>query len=136
MWNASASVPTGLYLRVAGAPATGDLVLVAPPATVAHLAAERGYLPPNVPLIKRIAASEGDRVCVVGETIWINGEHRADSLLVDSQSRPLPHWTGCRELEKGEVFLLTEAAASFDSRYFGPVMASDLRGRLIPLWID
>ncbi|RVC82503.1 S26 family signal peptidase, partial [Mesorhizobium sp. M2A.F.Ca.ET.046.02.1.1] len=40
-------------------------------------------------------------------------------------------------LTKDEVFLLgNETNRSFDSRYFGPVPAQKIIGRLVPLWTE
>src|SRR5512132_3425293 len=53
VWNASASAHIGLYRVVPGADVErGDMVLVRPPESVRQLAAERGYLPQKVPLVK------------------------------------------------------------------------------------
>src|SRR5215510_3209158 len=54
VWNASASAPIGLYRVLSGNAVRGDLVLVRTPNSVRQLAAERGYLPATVPLVKRI----------------------------------------------------------------------------------
>ena len=54
MWNGSASAPVGLYRIDASATIRwGDLVLVHPPEAARKLAVERGYLPADVPLVKR-----------------------------------------------------------------------------------
>lgn len=135
VWNASASAPVGLYRLVAGQPGRGDLILVRPPEGVARLAAERGYLPLGMPLVKRIAALLGDRVCTADGAISVNGTAVASILARDGTGRPMPRWSGCRTLRSGEVFLLMAGAPdSFDSRYFGPVPASAVIGRLVPLW--
>ncbi len=135
VWNASASAPIGLYRLVAGQPGRGDLVLVQPPEGVARLAAERGYLPLGVPLVKRIAALAGDRVCGAGGGISIDGIHVASILARDGWGRSMPRWSGCRTLGSGEVFLLMAGVSeSFDSRYFGPIPATAVIGRLAPLW--
>jgi type IV secretory pathway protease TraF len=64
VWNATASAPVGLYVRLPeSAPKRGDLVLVRPPVAIAQFASRRGYLPVNVPLIKRITALSGDTIC-------------------------------------------------------------------------
>ncbi|PZV34872.1 S26 family signal peptidase [Mesorhizobium kowhaii] len=137
VWNASASAPVGLYRVAAGSPARADLVLARPPKSVADLAAERGYLPRNVPLVKGLAALPGEHVCAFNDAIIIAGEIVARRLTTDSQSRPLPWWSGCRNLSDDEVFLLgSEVNRSFDSRYFGPVPAANIIGRLVPLWTD
>ncbi|OIR00514.1 peptidase S26 [mine drainage metagenome] len=134
VWNASASAPVGLYLVVPGAPMRGDLVLVRTPETVAMLADERGYLPAGVPLIKHIAAGPGNHVCARDDVIFIEGTAVARQLSTDHTGRVLPRWDDCRVLAQGEFFLLNEAEDSFDSRYFGPVFASDIIERLAPLW--
>jgi conjugative transfer signal peptidase TraF len=122
VWNASASAPRGLYWVAPDAIARGDLVLAELPPVARRLAAERGYLPLGVPLVKRVAALGGDVVCSVRKTVSIN--HRA-----------LPSWRGCRKLAADEVFLLVPAVAdSFDGRYFGPIKDSAVTGKLVPLW--
>lgn len=137
VWNASASAPIGLYRVVPGAPERGALVLVRAPKSVAKLAAERAYLPLNVPLVKRVAALSGEEVCTFNEAIIIDGAVVARRLEADTAGRPLPWWNGCRKLAGGELFLLTDDhSGSFDSRYFGPVPAGNVIGRLVPLWTE
>lgn len=136
IWNASASAPIGLYRVVAGAPERGDFILVRLPKSIEKLAAIRGYLPAGVPLIKRVAAVAGDDVCAFNGAIIVNGEIVARQRKVDRVGRSLPRWKECRELVQGEFFLLGDALASFDSRYFGPVTSARVIGRLAPLWID
>ena len=136
VWNASASTPIGLYRVTSGAPTRGDLVLVQPSKSIAKLAAERGYLPAGVPLIKRIAAMSGDDVCAFDGAIIINGDVVAYQLKVDREGRPMPRWDACRTLTGDEIFLLLTPAGSFDSRYFGPVPRAQIIGRLVPLWTE
>lgn len=138
VWNTSASAPIGLYLvQPHVLPNHGDMALIDPPASAAKLAVERGYLPPGVPLVKRIAAVSGDTVCAIGPVIFIDGKQLAERLATDALGRPLPVWQGCRILGDGEVFPLMAAVPdSFDGRYFGPVSASQVLGRLVALWTD
>ena len=138
VWNASASAPIGLYRVLSARPIqSGDMVLARPPDRVRTLAAERGYLPANVPLVKRIVGVGGDLVCAIGDDIFVGGRPVATRLDHDRIGRPLPAWTGCRCLEADEVFLLMEGVSdSFDGRYFGPVLLSSIIGRLVPLWTE
>lgn len=137
VWNASASAPVGLYRVLPGNAARGDLVLVRTPDSMRQLAAERGYLPQNVPLVKRVAAASGDIVCAAGDAISINGRVVAERLARDRLGRPLPTWSGCHLLDGAEAFLLMEGVSdSFDGRYFGPVPTADIIGRLVPLWVE
>ena len=109
VWNASASAPLGLYgVARDQAVLRGDLLLVEPPDAARRLASERGYLPADVPLVKRVAALPGDTVCGAGLAITINGRQVVERLSADSRGRPLPAWEGCRVLRGGEVFLLME----------------------------
>ncbi len=134
VWNASLSVPVGLYRVASGIPKLGDLVLVRTPDAVKTLANERRYLPASVPLVKRIAAVSGDAVCISNLSVFINGKRIVRQLNTDRAGRTLPHWKGCRRLARDEFFLLGNAPDSFDSRYFGPVKKTRVIGRLVPLW--
>lgn len=137
VWNASASAPVGLYWVIHAAPARGDLVLADLPPDARRLAAERGYLPASVPLVKRVAAQAGDTVCADDETVSINGRPVAVRLARDRLGRALPAWIGCRVLAEDELFLLmADAPGSFDGRYFGPVQRTAVMGRLVPLWTE
>ncbi|RUU01118.1 S26 family signal peptidase [Mesorhizobium sp. USDA-HM6] len=137
VWNASASAPIGLYGLGLGAARTGDFLAVRLPKMVAALADQRGYLPSGVPLVKRIAAVPGAHVCAFNDAIIIDGKIAARRVPTDAQGRTLPWWNECRVLGRHEVFLLNgEAPGSFDSRYFGPVPAANIIGRLVPLWTE
>ncbi|MEO7690738.1 MAG: S26 family signal peptidase [Sphingomonas sp.] len=137
IWNASGSVPVGLYrMRPALAPKVGDLVAVLPPRALAGLLAERHYLPRGVPMLKHVAATFGQLVCRIGTRITVDGKHLGDALERDHLGRALPNWKGCRVLARGDVFLMNpDVPDSFDGRYFGPLPATTITGRLTPLWI-
>lgn len=136
LYNPSASVARGWYLIVpAPQLEVGMLVIARIPVWAARLAAARDYLPITVPVIKRIAARGGEHVCERAGILSIEGRPAARALTADSAGRPLPAWRGCRDLRANEFVLLGEGAAdSYDSRYFGPVVASAITGRAIPLW--
>ena len=136
VWNASASAPLGFYwISRDQAVSRGDLVLAALPEAARRLAAERDYLPAGVPVVKRVVAFAGDVVCADSGIVVINDRVAAQTLPMDRRDRPLPAWSGCRALDDSEVFLLMEDVRdSFDSRYFGPIEATAIIGRLVPLW--
>jgi conjugative transfer signal peptidase TraF len=135
VWNASASAPIGLYRAMRGSGVRrGDMVVAWTPAPERRLAAARHYLPANVPLVKRVAAAGGDRVCASGQTVSINGSVAARRLARDSGGRPLPWWSGCRRLAPGEYLLLMDTARSFDGRYFGVTREAEIVGRARLLW--
>ena len=134
VWNASPSVPLGLYRIDLGPVRRFDLVLIRLPPDVAELAARRNYLPKSTYLIKFVLAVAGDQVCRLGDRIFVRGVLAARALARDSLGRPMPSWQGCRQLASGDLFLLADNQQSFDSRYFGVVSASDAVGRAVPLW--
>lgn len=136
LWNASASSKIGLYLVTSASQArVGDMVVAWAPARARRLAAMRGYLPFNVPLVKRVGAEAGTRICAVGGGIFINGRMTAHRRLRDPSGRTMPWWSGCRLLRPGELFLLTPGMPSaFDGRYFGVTRGDELVGKARLLW--
>jgi conjugative transfer signal peptidase TraF len=118
-----------------GAISRGDLVLARLPDAASRLAAHRGYPPPDVPVVKHVAAIFGDIVSADSGIVLIENRVAARTLLMDQDGRSLPTWHGCRPLAEGEIFLLNQSVvASFDGRYCGPISSSAVIGRLRPLW--
>jgi conjugative transfer signal peptidase TraF len=136
VWNASASSPPGLYLVAATRRvAAGDMVIAWAPPEARRLGAERHYLPSNVPLVKRVEAVAGDRVCAVGDTIIVNGRIAVLRRTHDGAGRPMPWWAGCEALHEGDLFLLTpDVPDSFDGRYFGITRPSEVVGAARLIW--
>jgi conjugative transfer signal peptidase TraF len=135
VWNASTSAPVGLYqVRTDELPDPGDMVVAWTPQPARALAAARRYIPANVPLVKRVAAASGDRVCASGEAISINGRRTAARRRADAAGRPMPWWHGCRVLARHEYLLLMDSRNSFDGRYFGPTGRTEIVGRAALLW--
>jgi conjugative transfer signal peptidase TraF len=136
VWNASESVPLGLYrVQPADTLAVTDLVVAAPPEPLANFLAQRTYLPLGVPLIKRVLALPGQSVCREDLLISVDGIAMGTALPRDRRGRVLPIWRGCRAIAQGEVFLMNwDEPASLDGRYFGPIPSSSIIGRAEPLW--
>jgi conjugative transfer signal peptidase TraF len=145
-YNPSDSVAVGWYRieplghRAASLPrplSVDSIVLVPLPAEAAALAAQRGYLPVRVPLLKRVGAVSPQEVCVASGIVRIDGVPAAAVLPADRLGRSLPSWQQCRRLEPGELFLLSVTnPASFDSRYFGPIAVSTVIGVAHPVWLE
>lgn len=133
VWNASASAALGLYRIADRAPELGDLVLVRPDADFENLIVARGYLPEDIPLLKRVAALHGAQICRDDAAIFINGIHVAKALRVDSKGRFMPVWRGCISLTDAEIFLLNAPANSLDGRYFGATKVEHVIGVAIPV---
>tara|TARA_B100000378_G_scaffold276786_1_gene275500 strand:+ start:1862 stop:2437 length:576 start_codon:yes stop_codon:yes gene_type:complete len=146
VYNASDSVPVGWY-RITPLDSVSDtepdsipvgsIVLTRLPPRAAALANQRGYLPLQVPLLKRVGAIAPQHVCIAGGTVRIDGEPVATVLRTDALGRPLPSWQPCRQLIGGELFLLSVTnPASFDSRYFGPVSRESVIGMAQPIHLE
>ncbi len=136
IWNASASVPIGLYaVRPTGVLIVTDLVVVRPPEPLANWLDERRYLPKGAPLIKRVAGLPGQKICRDGLVVSVDGIAMALARERDHADRPLPVWRGCFTLLSGQVFLLNwDEPASLDGRYFGAFPIESVIGRAAPLW--
>jgi conjugative transfer signal peptidase TraF len=136
IWNASKSVPIGLYqLQPAGRLAVTELVAVRPPEPLATFLDLNGYLPMGVPMLKRVLALPGQTVCRNGLTISVDGIDMGDALARDSRRRPLPVWQGCRVVGVDELFLMNwQSEDSLDGRYFGFVPSSSVIGKVLPVW--
>jgi conjugative transfer signal peptidase TraF len=133
LWNASASVPIGLYWIENHSPNQGDIGVLQLPEWAALIASERQYLRRGAWLLKPIAASKGDLVCRFDAYVFVNGKLVARALLADKKHRPMPQWRGCMTLKSEQVFLLSKRKDSFDSRYFGPVDRASIAGTAKPM---
>lgn len=136
IWNASASLPTGLYMIRYHVPRRGDLVLAKLPEWARLIADRRGYLPANVPALKRVVAISGDRVCRVDRTISVNAKPIAWVRKTDRFERNMQTWSGCVVLDESQVFLLADRPESFDGRYFGVTKLADVLGVARPVWTE
>src|ERR1700684_4247332 len=73
IWNASNSVPVGLYrVRPVTTLNVTELVAVRPPDPLATFLDLNGYLPIGVPMLKRVLALPGQTVCRDGLTIAVD----------------------------------------------------------------
>ena len=130
--NETASLPPGVYVRTAEPARPGAIITLSPPPLA------RGYLsalgaPPDARLLKRVAAGPGETVCRDARRLsWPRGTVAA--LIRDRRGRPLPAWRGCRRLGPDELIVVGDSAASFDSRYFGPVRLTAVDGVYREVW--
>jgi conjugative transfer signal peptidase TraF len=136
VWNASASAPIGLYAVTPDASVNpGDMVIAKVPDPWRMIAAQRRYIPANVPLVKRVAAAAGDEVCALGEEIFVNGKWIAERRVADAKGRPMKSWSGCVWLRGRQLFLLmSDSPESFDGRYFGVTDGGLVVGKARLLW--
>lgn len=138
IWNASASVPLGLYaIQDVNQFRVGDLLVATPPPEIEEFLTNGRYIPAGVPLIKHIAALPGQTICRIGNTITVDLHVVGQARTLDSKDRPLPYWHGCLTLGPQQIFLMNAAVSdSLDGRYFGPFERNDIVGRAVPIWTD
>jgi conjugative transfer signal peptidase TraF len=136
VWNASESVPLGLYrLRPVDNLFITELLAVQPPEPLAIFLDMNGYLPAGVPMLKRVAALPGQTVCRSGLIVYVDATEMGEARNRDDRGRPLPKWQGCRVVGEGELFVMNwQSAESLDGRYFGFLPASAVIGRAIAVW--
>lgn len=128
--NESRSLPPGLYLRQPGARLTLGAVVAAEPPPEARRYLTGLGVDPDMSLLKRVAALPGQPACAQGRQVLT--PLRPAFTAAPSASAPAP-WRECRLLAADEVFLLGDSAWSYDSRYFGPVRRSEVRGVYRPV---
>lgn len=140
--NSSPSLPLGLYRTAA----TGNLVEFCPSGLYSILSAIRGYRGPGVcidgamPLLKPIAGRPGDIVTVTREGTTVNGRlvPNTKALKIDSKGRALYGWPrGIYQVRPGQLWVLSSYSyRSFDSRYYGPIKASQVRAHVVPVIVQ
>ncbi|BAP81948.1 conjugative transfer signal peptidase TraF [Bradyrhizobium diazoefficiens] len=141
--NMTASYPRGLWRieTLDRAAATGDLVFICPPDTAEfERAFARGYIRRGLcaggisPLIKTVVAVSGQQVDVA-EQVSIDGYPLPDSDVrqTDAAGRPLLAFAG-GVIPDGELYLHSDFAGSYDSRYFGPIPSSGVLGLARPVF--
>ncbi|MGA0565380.1 conjugative transfer signal peptidase TraF [Ancylobacter sp. VNQ12] len=140
--NLTRSYPLGLWRiePLDRPPAAGDLVFICPPDSAAfRMARERGYLGGGLcpgwfsPLIKTVVATEG-QATEIGAGVSVDGRPipHSDLRPTDAAGRALTAFSG-GPVSPGSLFLHSDFAGSYDSRYFGPIPASGVLGRAHPL---
>lgn len=136
VWNASDSVPIGLYrLQPAEKLFVTELLAVQPPEPLATFLDVSGYLPAGIPMLKRVLALPGQTVCRTGLAVTVDATEMGEARDRDGRGRPLPKWQGCRVVGEGELFVMNwQSADSLDGRYFGFLPASAILGRALPVW--
>lgn len=142
-YNGTPSYPLGFYRLSAldREPELGELVFACPPDTETFREARRrhyiagGTCPSGyTPLIKKIAAREGD-VVRVGSAISVNciEQMNGEIATVDGLGRALKAYEGGVIARQYFLLLSDFYSDSFDSRYFGPLHRRQIIGHAHPI---
>lgn len=145
-FNATASVPTGLYW-ISSDP-RAEFVEFCPPEPFGTLSVMRGYRSRSggscpdggVPLLKPIVARSGDVVEISPRGMSVNHTPVPNTApkSLDTASRLLVPWPyGRYEVGPDKTWVASSYnSRSFDSRYFGPITEDAIKHRLQPIWTE
>ena len=140
--NLTPSEPRGLYLLTHGPWRRGRLIVFQLTPALTSVALTAGYALPGtrtgaaMPGLKKVAALPRDTVAVGPQGICVNGVLWPDSkpLVRDSHGRQITHYDfGVYRVESDEIWVLSDNARGWDSRYFGPVSAASVLATAQPL---
>lgn len=145
--NTSDSIPRGLYRLMTEDRLKNHYILFCPDKRDAFQTAyERGYLgfgfcPGGTGyLMKKVVAVSGDRVSSTKEGVYVNGRLQDFSKpkSKDALFRLLPQWRISNyRLKEGEMLVMTDQSEwSFDGRYYGLIRQSQIKGLLMPVWVQ
>jgi conjugative transfer signal peptidase TraF len=142
-FNVTPSLPLGIYWKVEAPLQRDAYVRFCPPMTQAIAEAKKrgyvdaGYCPGGyTPLMKRVAALDGDVVEFRKDGVAVNGRLLALSApkQADPSGRPLPQLRGRVVVGPSQMLMMSSYnAGSFDGRYFGLVERSQARDVVRPL---
>lgn len=140
--NVTSSLPQGLYWITKDTRAR--LVEFCPSGLFAVLSASRGYRLAGIcpdgaaPLLKPVAATEGDIVELSAGGLRVNGRLLPNTapLSADTAGHPLTPWPyGTYRVQPGTLWVASVYSShSYDSRYFGPILLQHVRHKLNLLW--
>lgn len=135
-WNGSGSVPRGFYLRVPiGTLSNGDYVVFRPNELAERFSVARGWSKPEELWLKQIGALPGESYSVHPVTLqfFANGHYIGQSVLRDSEDRPMPKLCGEYAVPDGEFLPVGNNPRSFDGRYTGTVPIVQIQAKVIPI---
>lgn len=139
--NITPSQRQGIYMREDSELRRGDSVLVCVPSSYSKLGLERGYLlkgtqcKSSSPLLKTIIALPGDNVFLTHKYIMVNNDiYFYRTINQDKKGRILPIFPQRMYFKtQGYWVLGTNAANSWDSRYWGPIGKKYLVRKVQPI---
>jgi conjugative transfer signal peptidase TraF len=145
--NSTHSIPIGIYKVTYEPVQKGKYVMFCPPDNeIFREAKERGYLQKGhcknnyMPLMKMVAATEGDTVSVFGDGIHINNKilPQTEPIFKDGLGRPLtPYPLTYYQLKSDELFLVGNFVPnSWDSRYYGIITKEQVESVVKPILVE
>lgn len=144
--NLTDSIPVGLYRITNIKILKNSFVIFCPDNRLAFKQAidrsyiNNGFCPGGYGyLMKKVVGTKGDSISVTPEGVFVNQKLISFSKpkSQDGAGRKLSQWHALNyELKEDEVMAMTSQSEwSFDSRYYGPVHLSQIRGVITPVWV-
>ena len=145
--NTTSSIPIGIYRVITADNLKGNYIIFCPDNREAFtIAYNRGYIgsgycPNNSGyLMKKVVATRGDIISSTKDGIYINNKALPFSKpkQQDGLMRTLPQWrVSDYRLKNDEVLAMSNQNEwSFDGRYFGLIQQSQIKGMVIPVWVQ
>lgn len=143
--NTTRSIPVGLYWTSSQPVEKGAYVLLCPPpGEVIAEAKRRGYLATGFCpgklgyMMKKILAAKDDAVAITDAGVTVNGAMLPLSapMAMDKFGRPLPRYQHTKfTISDNEVLVMSDVnGKSFDGRYFGPILRSQIQTVIVPVF--
>lgn len=144
------SIPVGFYRIVSDSTHVrrGDYVSFCLPDKVAKMGLQRGYIHRgscdngSEELIKQVIAIPGDSVQLANNEISVNGlllgiGYFAPTHILDKDHLPVHRFIkdGAYRIKGYWVYGFGNPRYSWDSRYYGSIPKTNIRHRLVPLWL-
>lgn len=126
--NTTTSLPLGIYQLSNNILAQGETVVFQKPSVLSNL--KKSWLIKDGVFIKKITAVPGDKICTENNRLVINDVEIGLIKSKDRNGDLLPSIVKhqfCRKLSGGEFWTGTNHPNSFDSRYYGPIQAENLK---------
>lgn len=126
--NTTTSLPLGIYYISKESLSLGKTVVFQKPTFLTKM--DKNWLIKKGVFLKKITAVPGDKVCTRNNRLSINDNEIGLIKSKDRNGDPLPNIINsefCRNLIPGEFWTGTDHPNSFDSRYYGPIMAANLK---------
>lgn len=93
-------------------------------------------LPDGTIIVKRVAGVVGDRIRIESGVVYVNDVERAhfSPNTLRALKKPADAFDRTYVLGPGELLVLGDSPISYDSRYWGPISATQVMGRAWGVW--
>lgn len=136
--NVTASLPTGLYMRIpSGEIRRGDYIVYEPSQTVKEIVVKNGWGDGRHDFLKKVGAVAGDTYSINAKTLVFEAAGKYVGMVYETDNRgnPLPKLRGEFVVPEGCVLPVATSARSFDGRYSGAIEKSRIKAKVVPILV-